>query len=212
MRKITVNIGCDQDTESPADHDCQWKPYSFGNRHNNYKDPREFIPPNIGLRRKLEVGLAFYLSYFEHGNCVWMLKGGSKDMFGGDWRWDGVDTAGILIWEHKPSEIGGKTYEKRAEDAAHFLEEYTSWCNGECYCYSITETIIKECGHEEEIDHDSCGGYIGMDYMLEEIADRLKRDDEITVTFEGRNEGGDIAGKLESLVEKKEKAHATANC
>lgn len=173
---IRVRIETDSDLENPADFGHNWTPYSFGRRHTNYRDPEslglslerdEHGTPKIlnpGLRRKLEVGLAFFLSYYEHGNSVWSLRGEGPQC-----RWDSVSVAGLLVWEHKPGDIGAKTREDRAKDAARFLETYTHWCNGEGLGYVVESgsTCDKGDTHWEHID--SCWAYFqnDVDYALE---------------------------------------------
>ncbi len=152
MRKVTVFH--DECCESPAEHDGSWKPYSFSTRHSNFKHPRDFNRAALG--RKLQVGTAFLLSYFEHGNCVWSLRGEGPQC-----PWDNVDVAGVLVWEESPKHMGAKTKEERAKDARAFLEEYTAWCNGECYGFSIKDET------DEVIE--SCGGFLSTKHMLEEI-------------------------------------------
>lgn len=182
---VTVKIDFDQDVESPLDADGQWTLYSFSTKHRNFKHPEELglgergsddIPKilNPGLRRKLEVGLAFFVSYYEHGSCVWSLRGSGPNC-----RWDSVDCAGLLVWEHKPNELGAKTFEDRAKDAATFLDVYTSWCNGDCYCWDMDDAV-----------GDGCGGYIGPDlkYMFDDIRNALRGR---TATFAG--EAGELA-------------------
>jgi len=173
----TVRLEHDDNPENPCDHDG-WKVYSFGRRHSNFKDPEEiglgeldqYGEPailKIGLRKKLEVGTAFLLGYFEHGNCSWFLRGNRPPGTEGDFRWDGVDLAGILIWEGKVKHLGPKTYEKRAEDAARFLETYTNWCNGAFYGYMIED--------DEEEHIDSCWGFDDADYMLDQVREIIAR-------------------------------------
>lgn len=152
---LTVRIEHDQDCESPMDCDGQWKLYSFSHRHNNYEDPESFRDEHgnvkIGLRRKLDVGLAFLLDYFEHGQGCWSRSG-----HGPQCQWDNSPGAGLLIWEHKPSDIGAKTMEARGKDADSFLDVYNDWANGNCYGYVIEDA-------DEEID--SCWGFIGDDVL-----------------------------------------------
>jgi len=181
--KLTVSLGYDPDTESPCEYDGQWKLYSFNSRHINFKHPDNFIksvnefgeivPVNIGLARKLAVGTAFFLSYFEHGNCVWSLKG-----HGPQCRWDTTQIAGILVWEHSPDDMGAKSYKDREKDAEAFLQEYTNWCNGQCFCYCIRD--------EKGEAIDFCGGYIGHDYLLEcmksEHPQLFDKNNEVVVT------------------------------
>jgi len=151
----TVEIWHDQDAPNPMDNDGSWKLYSFSTRHVNFKHPDEFR--GIGFTRKLQVGTAFLLSYYEHGNCVWSLRNEGPQC-----QWDSVRTAGILVWEESPSNMGAKTLEERAKDARAFLKDYTAYCNGECYGYTITD--------EQGEIINSCGGYFDLDWIKEEIA------------------------------------------
>lgn len=165
----TVTILPDSDLENPAEMEGAWTPYSFSRRHANFRSCKDlgfvtngvlYRANNPGLRKKLEVGLAFVLGYYEHGNCVWFLH--DDPPTGVEFEWDGVQVAGLLIWEHPAKKMGFKTYEDRRKDAKTFLETYTSWCNGEGYFYCVEDM------KGELID--SCGGFYDMDYMLEEIA------------------------------------------
>jgi hypothetical protein len=67
----------------------------------------------------------------------------------------------LLVWEHAASDIGGKTFEERAADADNFLKRYTSWANGEGWCYRIED------GGEIV---DTCGGFDDAAHMLDNIA------------------------------------------
>jgi hypothetical protein len=178
MKRLTLHH--DDSPTNPMERDGQWTLYSFNNRHNSYKDPDKFLPPSIGLRRKLTAGLAFLLSYYEHGNCEWSLQDqGVQD------RWDTVRCAGILIWEHPVDEMGAKTYEDRAKDANSFLETYTCWCNGEVYGYTIEEvTTCEHCKQSVYKDVDSCWGYYGTDitYMAECVRAALDGDTDVEIT------------------------------
>jgi len=175
MLKVTLSY--DADLENPSENDG-WTLYSFCRRHANFKDPEELgmgeldaggMPKLFGaegrkLKRKLENGLAHYLSYFQHGSCWWGRKDGAIPV-GVEFRWDGVRIAGVLVWEHKASELGGKTFGERAKDAECFLKTYTAWANGEGFGYSI------------EDDHgnhfDSCYGFFDADSMFDQIRPHL---------------------------------------
>lgn len=210
MSKITlkVYIEVDEDTEhlNPAhghgDMDGQWQHISFSNRHYNYEHPDKYLRPiynergrlqgveprSIGLRRKMQVGLAYVLSYFEHGQCEWGLQGETFQC-----QWDTAQIAGLLIWPHKPNEMGAKTPEDRAEDARNFLKVYTDWCNGEVYGYRVTTQQLDP-DDPDYLDEDgdeisSCWGYFGSDsdYMKQEIQSAIDHfraehpNDEVTV-------------------------------
>ena len=73
--------------------------------------------------------------------------------------------AGLLVWEEKASHLGPKTLEGRRQDAAAFLQTYTSWCSGEGLYYSIEDdngNLI-----------DSCGGFYDAEGMFEQIRPHL---------------------------------------
>jgi len=179
VSKIVITIGHDHDAENPCDTDG-WKVYSFNRRHANYKSPNDF-EDSEELREKLEAGLAFKLSYFEHGQCAWSLQGEGYEC-----RWDSVDFAGLIIWETDSDDLGPKTYEDREKDARSFIEHYTQWCNGSCFWYSaVRMDDCSKCGQEEEIeDLDSCGGFIGHEYMFEHIQEMVDMAGQ-TIEFRG---------------------------
>jgi hypothetical protein len=198
---LTVKLEHDSDIECPnTNGDGQWTLHSFGNRHVNHTDPEKFelyrnrkgelASRNRPLNRKLQNGLAFILSYYEHGNCMWSRSG-----HGPQCRWDNVQVAGILVWEHKADDMGAKSYEDRAKDADAFLNTYTSWANGEGLYYCIED--------ENGETIDSCGGFYGCDsdYMLEEIAHSLLNEE-----YEVEGDAADyLEDDLERIVEQKRK-------
>lgn len=173
MRNLTITINHEDDCPSPEEGDCNWKMISFINRHASHQDAEQYIKPNIGLRRKLEVGLAFYLDYHEHGNCVWCVSGHHhRD------QWDSSPGAGIMIFQGKPGDMGAKTLEDRRKDADAFCEMYTDWCNGNCNWYRIEDQMTCE-----EVEQGN--SFIGTDDMCEEIAHCLQPGDKIMFDGDG---------------------------
>ncbi len=186
--KITVRLEHDSDTENPLDWDGSWTLYSFGRRHGNFRNPEELglsleqdsdgwpVVQNPGLRRKMAVGLAFFVSYYEHSGVQWSLPGEGMQC-----RWDSVRCAGLLVWMNKPSDMGARTYEDRKKDARGCLEIYNSWLNGDCYYWMV---------EQDGDDLNSCGGYIGSDHlegMFDEIRDAIPDDaDEIEVVGDAK--------------------------
>lgn len=174
---LTIRVFHDHDVECPSSYDGAWKLYSFNRRHRAYADPTTIglslslgsdgLPKitNPGLRSKLKAGLAFFLSYFEHGQCVWFRHGDNRP--GVEFRWDGVRVAGLLVWEEHATNLGARTYANRAKDADGFLADYTAWCNGDGYGFAIED--------EEGEIVDSCGGYLGTENLAAGIADALPR-------------------------------------
>jgi hypothetical protein len=176
-----LTIAYDQGAEGPDSMCDGWKVISFCRRHSNFEHPDKYRtckPASLGFYRKLETGLAFWLSYYEHGLCRWSMRGEGPQC-----RWDSVDVAGVLLWTSDPAGLGAKTYEDRAADARRFLEEYTEWCNGHCYWFSL-ETP------EQQLE--SCGGFIGADQLAEAVNEALEDGDQVIV----RGEAADLARTL----------------
>jgi hypothetical protein len=182
-RNLTLTINTDHDTECPDASYDGWKLVSFGRKHASYEDPakyvkafdrrtREVTPANIGLAKKLKVGLVFFLSYYEHGQGAWSLIGEGTQC-----PWDTAYLAGLLVWTGKPGDIGAKTLEDRAEDARNFLESYNAWANGHCYWYRLTNE------NGEEIER--IGGFIADEALSEAISESLNAGDNVMVEGDG---------------------------
>lgn len=164
-----VKIERDSDLQNPCD-DGGWRLYSFSRCHASYSDPDNFTDHEA----KIEAGVAFILSYYEHSGCVWSLRGEGPQC-----RWDSVDTAGILVWEGDADDLA-PDYATRRAYAAGFLTTYTAWCNGDGYGYSIDEEVTHPCGHvTREGTADSCWGFYGpdTDCLIDAIRDDVGRDD-----------------------------------
>lgn len=183
-RKLKIRIGYDHDTDNPTGNDGAWKLYSFCSRHVNFKHPDNFFTenrkPKTKYSNKLRVGLAFLLGYHEHGNCQWALSGEQHPC-----DWDSVNVAGILVWEEPASNMGPKTKEDRVKDARAFLEEYTNWCNGECFYYSIEDENGEDCG--------GSGGLIGVETLFDCMSEDIETGDE----WEFTGELSDVADQYE---------------
>jgi hypothetical protein len=172
-RLLTLTLGHDNDVECPGNFGEEWKPVSFCRRHRNFEHPDNYRldrRENAWLRRKLQVGLAFWLSYYEHGLCRWSLQGEGPRC-----PWDSVEVAGILMWTGKPSGLGAKTYEDRGKDARAYLEEFTDWCNGDCYWFSL---------EADGMPPVTCGGLIGTEHLTEAINEALADGDQVSVAGE----------------------------
>jgi hypothetical protein len=172
-KKYLLRIEHDCDCESPADFDCQWKIYTFGNRLITDALKSRFLDdngnPRMWLRNKIRVGLAFPLNYSEHGLSNYAVGHGDF-------------SDGVVVWEHSPSEIGAKDVAGREKDCAAFCEEYTRWANGECCGYVIEDATGELI--------DSCWGFIG-EYVIEAIREALPED--------ATEENTEIAGECKDI-------------
>jgi hypothetical protein len=200
MPTYVVTVEHDPDCPSPSDCDCTWEVTSFNTRHASFKHP-DTLHDDEGLllpeiASKLKDGLAFWLSYYEHGLCRWTTAG---DRYPYTDPWDGVRRAGIAIFNGEPDDIGAKTVEDRRKDCERFLEEYTSWCNGNCYRIEVERVATCEhCGQEIDGVHvyDVCG-FIGDDHVAMGIAEAIPDDaTEENTEFVGHIEWHDVAKHL----------------
>lgn len=142
-----------------------WKLHSFSTRHRNFVHP-DNMASDHDLREKFNKGLAFFVGYYEHGNCLWFLSD-SKTPAGVEFQWDGRKVAGYIEFMDDENYIPDDI----KESATSFLKMYTDYCNGNTYAYSITDG-------EEIID--SCGGFIGEEHLISDLADIIEdRDFEI---------------------------------
>lgn len=178
-RNLKLEIGHDYDVEQPDSGYDGWRLVSFGRKHANYEAPAKYVkafdqrtgeitPINVGLAKMLNVGLTFWLQYYEHSLGRWDLQGEGPQC-----PWDTAQLAGILIWTGKPGDIGAKTLDDRAEDARNFLEHFNAWANGETFWFRLT----NEKGEEIE----SIGGLIGDEALSEVVGEALEAGDNLMV-------------------------------
>lgn len=155
----------DPSADVPEDgNDDHWKVIDFNDRHRNSeafdahfidKGDGTVFARDIVLRRRLHVGLAFLLSYSNHGApCHWDINTGDKP-------------DGIIVWTYGPSGMGAKTWDDRKQDAETYLESYNNWCNGHVY-----EFVVQN-GEGENLDQGA--GFYGdkdiLDYLKSEQPD-----------------------------------------
>ena len=165
------------------DCDAMGKIFSFSNRHVNSinQEQTEALLEEHGKD-------AVFLSYFEHGNCLWGVKGSMGSM--PDFRWDGVGTAGLWIPDKYLIEEAEKFDEKERrakieEWAGQACALYTQYCNGEVYGVIVKAYKAKyhESGelydseedyrYDEEVFDESVFGIYGYEYAEEEIKDNF---------------------------------------
>jgi hypothetical protein len=182
-RIIFARMERDEDAPNPLkDWECNGHIYSLNRRHRNYDADavREAMEGNPD---------AVALSYYEHGECLWGVAGELGKVPGVEFHFDGVEFAGVWVPDAGALEnIGAVTGEERRrklrEYATGVCAAYTSYCNGECYWYSVQAyalkrdedgTLIVEQAYYEDtqtpVVDDSCGGFLGdMEYCREEMA------------------------------------------
>jgi|TARA_R110000824_G_scaffold304281_3_gene492087 hypothetical protein len=158
MRLVINN---DNEAESPLEH-TPWTLISFNNKHTNSEDWGEYahyiskydgpIAKN-GVRQKIAASTAFWLSYFEHGQCAWSLYGEGTQC-----RWDTTRHAGIILGDYKGLKRLAQC--ERASSARDALETYTNWSNGNVYEYAfLPGNDCPHCGRGNNVIGDRESGW-----------------------------------------------------
>jgi hypothetical protein len=178
---IFVTIEYDSDTPNPCtDCDGMGHVRSLSSRHINhidYEEAKQLLEDDPDV---------IPLSYFEHGNCVWMvMNGATSNTPGIEFRWDGVRFAGVWIPDDcvRESYTGQDGLSRRdwmAKQAENCCATYTQWANGECYYFRIGAYKLRtdedtgdnyededDYRFKDELEEDCCGGFIGWDWALQ---------------------------------------------
>lgn len=134
-RIVIVAIGHDDNGNQLEDQDGLGTIRSFNIRHANSVRSREEADE---LRSRPD---AVLLSYFEHGRCLWGVRGSMSAI--PDFQWDGVGMAGVWLPDkYLTEELDKLPTEDRRQRAEEFAEQacklYTSWCNGDVYWARVT--------------------------------------------------------------------------
>lgn len=180
---IFVTAEHDQDCPNPCeDMEGMGSIRSLSSRHINNIDRDEAVTI---LNEDVD---AVALSYYEHGNSMWMVMGDQPGFV--EFRWDGVRFAGVWIPDDScRSEGDGKDAKARRDRmvkmAVECCKEYTFWANGECYGFIIKayDLIRDDDGEpmDEESDYrrktplyeNSCWGHIGWDWFMQAMKEAL---------------------------------------
>jgi len=214
---VFVTIEHDQDCENPCEEGaCNGTILSFNRKHINFKPDEINKAIKADLKRKYRRVLP--LSYFEHGNSLWDVQGGPIISTCPDMRWDGVQFAGVWIADADLSKMAlQQAKEELPKTATHqqlvaaydqklraiaipVCQEYTAWCNGECYAITVKAykpivnldqqvseelAVYEELG--EELANDSSCGFIGdesikcmAEDVVQPVIDTLLEDKPVT--------------------------------
>lgn len=175
-RAVYVLAEYDGDCENPLEScDAMGRIRSLGRRHSNRISPEEFeeltgFDPRTGEFEGGSDRDAVALSYYEHGNHVWFVKG--ETPAGVEYLWDGVRVAGL--WQPDEAllaEVKGLRKAARREKMVEFARQacalYTTWGNGECYGYRVAVGPADEDDPDGAEEVDSCWGFVGWDSVVE---------------------------------------------
>jgi len=182
---LIIKLEHDGDCESPLDFDCQPR---FAMWHRQRSNPApEYTCPDDVFEAVRAGAKAFPVRAYEHSLISFTVLKGYQypytDVFDSGF-------AGFVVFTPELIKEAGFTAPLE-EVAESVLEEYAKWCNGECYYYTVKNAVGEQL--------DSCGGYIGYDYALEQAkeaaeacaeqeAERLKTFTAVQLDDEGEEE------------------------
>ena len=115
--------------------------------------------------------LYYFLDKYEHGSVHYSIENTNDYP---DRRWDVSSRCAIYIPDDYIQSEFKKLKKKEGEEIAknHFIEStnsildnYSDYCNGEVYSY----TILTCDSEGNTLEEDSVGGYIGYDYIKKEV-------------------------------------------
>jgi len=183
--KVVVQVEHDQDTESPLEHDCFTLLSGFNGSEKFQDTFNKFMEDDARIP-----GEDFWLlSCYRHGGESWSLLNEGYQC-----SWDTTRHAGVLYLENpeerdqwKDVKVDGKQW--TSTDAARsVLETYNRWLSGDCWWYRVeveeetnVEGCCSKCGtpavnwYERSMEeHDSCGGFIGLEHCLDSLEAGLR--------------------------------------
>lgn len=130
--------------------------------HGKYIDPSEGAcgkTPDEVAKWEKQNAKTWYtvpLWLYDHSGTAYAV--GATNPF--NCRWDSGQV-GIVALKRSEWGDGNESDEKMFEYAQNIAKEYSAWANGETYSYNICD--------ENEETIESCGGFIGLDIVKEEI-------------------------------------------
>ena len=218
--KIVIRVESDQDTESPFADDYFTLISGFNDADKFQNTFDEFMEDDDRV-----TGEDFWmLSCYRHGGESWSLMNEGHSC-----QWDTTAYAGLLYlgnpkdrdqWKNVDVKVGGKQWTS-TEAARSVLETYNRWLSGDCWWYRIeveevtnVEGCCSKCGtpdvnwHEKSMEeHESCGGYIGLEHALDEIQTSLfhgfkAESDKYEVVIKCDSAAGCYLGDIEDRVKK----------
>ena len=157
---LRASIYHDPDVEGPNSCDDALRIVIL---HGRYLDPSDGAcgsdPGEVAAWERKNEAQWFSIPLFLYDHSGTVYRVGHSNPFHCPW-----DSGRVGIIALKRSEWGSGTEsdDKLTEYAAAIAAEYTSWANGECYGYVLSDAA----GHEIE----SCWGFIGMDTVREQAA------------------------------------------
>lgn len=193
-KNLTIRYMADSDCTSPRENDnlgtiVYWHRracYGDVDGAKQYDTPADFIDH---MKRTDPKALILPVFLYDHSSVTLRATDGSNPF---SCPWDSGQVGFVYVSREKlVSEYGKRITAKRRANAVACLksevDEFSQWCNGECYGYIIENADGKEL--------DSCWGHIGYDCVREaarEAADGVAEEEAARKAREMEEERPDL--------------------
>jgi hypothetical protein len=169
-----IEIFPDNDPETPREWSnlgkmiCFHKRYSLGDKHDyNHSDYNSWDEMEKAIVKENNVAVILPLYLYDHSGITISTTPFSCG-------WDSGRIGFIYVSkEDVLKEFGGKIVTKKLKEKAEGIlkgevKTYDQYLVGDVYGYKISKVSTCEQGHEHKEEIDSCWGFYGEDYCMEE--------------------------------------------
>lgn len=181
-----IEIHIDGDPFSPRDDDntstmvCFHKRYNLGDKHSyNEKDYASWGELYDAIEADDKPILIRPLYMYDHSGLAFRMGTGFNDIDSGGWDWgqvgwiyvskDSFDAERPVLSGVMPqTETEEETLARCLKLMESELETYAQYVNGEVYGFVISKIEVCSHGDEHREEIDSCWGFYGQDYCLQE--------------------------------------------
>lgn len=168
--KYLIEIYQDSDTDSPRTWDnlgtmiCFHRRYNLGDKHDySSHDYSSWEEMKEAIIKQENVHTILPLYLYDHSGIT--ISTGPFSC-----NWDSGQIGWIFVSKDKVKEEG--IDESKVEDYLKGeVETYDQYLTGDVYGYKIYEVTTCSLGHEHQEDLDSCWGFYGEEYCLQEAKD-----------------------------------------
>jgi hypothetical protein len=180
IENYLIEIFPDTDPESPRNWCnlgtmvCFHNRYNLGDEHDyDHNDYEGWGEMERAIRRNEDVAVILPLFLYDHSGITMNTTGFSCGWDSGQVGFIYVSKAKVRE-EYSVKRITKAVRERMEKYLEGEVETYDQYLTGDVYGYKISQvdTCDKDCEHSEEVD--SCWGFYGMEYAMEEAESMVK--------------------------------------
>ena len=188
-----LEIMIDDSCESPREWDNLNIRVALKNYHYNIGDIQ--VNNSEELRQILEDKKAKYaipLYMYEHSDIsLKCFEDKTMVSYPFDDQWDAGCIGMVFTTESLLKETGltHNTKEEVIEQMKVEVEQYSYWCNGDCYGFRLSEVSeCDKCNQVEDKEIDSCYGFYGWDHDMNGLYDAILENSKVFKTYDDLDE------------------------